>query len=125
MYFKKFVGNSKCGYCKNFDLNSEKCSNCGFEYDGNYNPFEKDDWDILDLKYEDGYEHHQILWRLWSHDVDCVFVDIWIGEMAFILGVNSSVEMIADALNMHKKAIYYDYEHDLCILNLIEERMLR
>ena len=37
----------KCTICQNYMSELGTCKFCHFEYDENYNPFSKDDWDIF------------------------------------------------------------------------------
>lgn len=116
---------SKCKNCNNFLTKLERCKFCSFEYDENYNPYAKDDWDILNLKEEDGWEHIQILDRLHYKNIDCLAADIWYNDVALLIGNKGSDSEIAKALNVHQDIIYNDYEHGLVILNLFQEKFLR
>ena len=105
----------------------DTCKFCHFELDKDYDPFIKDDWDIMSLNEEDGWEHEQILDRLHLNGIDCYQADIWFdNNMAFLMGVNISDEdRIARVLRLHKEVIYYDGEHSFMILNLFQEKHLR
>ena len=105
----------------------DTCKFCHFERDKSYNPFSKDDWDIMSLDADDGWEHEQIRDRLHLKGIDCYGADIWFdNNMAFLMGVNpSDLDRIADALKLHKEVIYMDGEHQFMILNLYQEKHLR
>ena len=64
----------RCDFCQNYLSSLGRCKFCHFEYEESVI---KDDWDILDLDEEDGWEHEQILNRLHSKDIDCVMADIY------------------------------------------------
>lgn len=99
----------------------DSCKFCHFEYDEEYT---RDDWDILDLNH-DVWEHNQIYNRLWAKGIEVMFADIWIDDMAFLLGCNAHTTDIANVLGVHEKCIYEDYEHMLIIINLFEEKCIR
>lgn len=83
-------------------------------------------WDIFQMKDEDGWFHHQIMYRLQDCNIDHLFADIWYGEdMAYIVGCKASPEEVADALNLHADVIYEDPEHCIMILNLFQEKFIR
>ena len=66
----------KCRFCQNYMSALDTCKFCHFELDKDYDPFIKDDWDIMSLKEEDGWEHEQILDRLHLNGIDCYQADI-------------------------------------------------
>ena len=114
----------KCRMCVNYFEKLDTCKYCHFEYDRDY--CKSDDWDILKLKDEDGWTHHQIRDRLYSKGIECLFVDIWIDDdVAWIIGCNAENYKLADVLNIHEESIYNDYEHGFIILNLFKEKYLR
>ena len=116
----------KCKFCVNYEKESDKCKNCQFEFNEEYEFFKKDDWDILNLKEEDGWEHIQIMDRLYLNDVECLFADIWWdNNLAILIGTTSKVGVIADVLNVHKEVIYPLDEKGLMIINLFQEKYLR
>lgn len=113
----------RCNICKNYD--GENCIHCSFEYDENAS-FAKDDWDILNLKEEDGWEHIQILDRLHYKNIECIMADIWYdNNLAYLIGCKAHPEKIARALNIHSDVIYNDQEHGLFMINLFQEKYIR
>ena len=117
---------NKCKSCNNFLTKLERCKFCNFEYNEDYNPCAKYDWDILNLKEEDDWEHIQILDRLHYKNIDCLAADIWYNnDVALLIGNKGSDSEVAKALNVHQDIIYNDYEHGLVILNLFQEKFLR
>ena len=122
----------KCEWCANYIESLDTCKFCSFEYEESVI---KDDWDILNLKEEDGWEHKQILNRLHSKGIDCSSADIcidcssadiWYGNtIAYLQGCDASTSEIANVLGLHEESIYNDYEHSLIILNLFQEKWLR
>lgn len=113
----------KCNYCQNYLSSLDRCKFCHFEYEESVI---KDDWDILDLDEDDGWEHEQILNRLHSKDIDCVMADIYFdNNMAFLLGCFASVDKIAKALGLHKESVYGNLDSGLVILNLYQEKHIR
>ena len=116
----------KCKFCTNYEEESDKCKNCKFDYNEEYNPLKRDDWDILNLKEEDEWEHIQIMDRLYLNNVDCLFADIWWdNNLAILVGTTSKIETIAEVLNVHKEVIYSLEEKGLIIINLFQEKYLR
>ena len=116
----------KCKFCTNYEEESDKCKNCKFDYNEEYNPFKRDDWDILNLKEENEWEHIQIMDRLYLNNVDCLFADIWWdNNLAILVGTTSKIETIAEVLNIHKEVIYSLEEKGLVIINLFQEKYLR
>ena len=117
----------KCRFCNNYMSELDTCKFCHFEFNENeYGHYKSDDWDILNLKEEDGWEHIQILDRLYLKKIDCYKADIWYNnDMAYLLGVRSSAEKIAKTLNLHPEVVYHDGENDFMILNLFQEKYLR
>lgn len=118
---------SKCRFCENYLTKLDRCKFCHFEKDKDYNPFVKDNWDIMSLNAEDGWEHKQIIDRLHSQGIDCYSADIWFdNNMAFLMGVDPSKrDKVARVLKLHNEVIYVDGEHQFMILNLYQEKDLR
>lgn len=84
------------------------------------------DWDILNLNEEDGWEHKQILYRLWDKNIECLTADIWFdNNVAYILGCFEPDYKIAQALNIHSDCVYAGTESGIVILNLYQEKDLR
>lgn len=84
------------------------------------------EWDIFDMKDEDGWFHHQLMYRLKDKEIDHLFADIWYGEdMAYIVGCKDNPKRVAMALNIHQDVIYEDPEHCIMILNLFQEKFIR
>lgn len=116
----------KCKYCVNYNVENNKCKNCQFEFNEEYEFFKKDDWDILSLKEKNGWEHVQIMDRLYLNDIECLFADIWWdNNIAILVGTTSRIEKIADILNVHKEVMYPLDEKGLVIINLFQEKYLR
>ena len=83
------------------------------------------DWDILNIDEEEEWTHIQIRDRLNECNIDCYFADMWVDDMAFLIGCNASDYQIAKALGIHRECIYNDFEHCFVILNLFQEKYLR
>ena len=89
---------------------------------------EKEEFDILELDDEecDEWNHHKILHRLHNHNIRCFHADIWgCDEVAYLVGVNAPVRDVAKVLGLHEECIYNDWENNLMILNLFQEKYLR
>ena len=116
----------KCKFCTNYEEESDKCKNCKFEYNKEYNPYKSDDWDILNLKEEDGWEHIQIMDRLYLNNIECLLADIWWdNNLAILIGTPSNTDAIAHVLNVHQEVVYSLDERGLVIINLFQEKYLR
>ena len=112
-----------CKICENYMEELDTCKFCHFEYDRDY--CKSDDWDILDLKDEDGWTHLQIRDRLFSRGVECLKVDIFMDDnIAYIIG-HCDNDSLARILNIHREVIYNDFENGLIIINLFQEKYLR
>ena len=115
-----------CKFCTNYMSELDRCKFCHFEYDESYNPYARDDWDILNLDLEEEWTHIQIADRLKYKGIEFLMCDIWCDDnCAWIIGCRESASKVADVLNMHEEAIYNDVEHGLMILNLFQEKYLR
>lgn len=112
----------KCKSCENYIRSLDTCKFCHFEHSESVI---KDDWDILNLKEEDGWWHLQICDRLHSQGIDCYSADIWIDNMAYLVGCFVDSGRLAEVLGMHEEAIWNSYEHGFVILNLFQERCIR
>lgn len=113
----------RCEYCANYMSEIDRCKYCNFEYEERIT---SDDWDILNLNEDDGWGHRQILERLHSKGVDCLFADIYFGDnIAFLIGCYATSQRIADALNLNIKCVYGNNDNGLVILNLHEEKAYR
>lgn len=100
----------------------DTCKFCHYEE----NEYKEDKWDILKLDDDEEWSHIQIHNRLHLKGIECLFVDIWGNDnLAILIGCNGSVDKVADALNIHRHCIYYDAEHQMLILNLLEEKIFR
>lgn len=116
----------RCKFCTNYEEELDKCKNCKFEYNEEYNPYKSDDWDILNLKEEDGWEHIQIMDRLYLNNIECLLADIWWdNNLAILIGTSSNTDAIADVLNVHQEVVYSLDEKGLVIINLFQEKYLR
>lgn len=85
-------------------------------------------WDILNLDRSE-WEHLQILDRLHDEGIDCYFADIWLDDIAIIIGYRQQyshgIYEIATALNVPEEIIYYDAEHAFVIINLYQLKAIR
>jgi hypothetical protein len=103
-----------------------RCKFCHYEFDESYNPYKSDDWDILNLKEEDGWEHIQILDRLRLKGVDCYQADIWFdNNLAVLIGCLADSRTISRVLNINEEVIYRLDECGNIVLNLYQEKCLR
>lgn len=115
--------NEKCNYCNNYLINVDRCKFCHFEYDEFYT---RDDWDILDLDCDIEWSHLQILNRLHSKGLPCLFVDIWSDDnIAWLVGCNVYTSKLAEVLCMHEECIYNQTDQAFVILNLYQEKCIR
>ena len=113
----------KCEYCVNYIDGIDRCKFCHFEYDEFYT---NDDWDILNLDDDEEWSHIQILKRLHSKGLPCLFVDMWAdNNIAWLVGCNVFTSKLAKVLNMHEKCIYNSSDQAFVILNLYMEKELR
>ena len=120
-------GIDKCRVCENYLRGLDTCKYCSFEWSKDYPATQVYGFDILDIN-EDDYEfaHLQILDRLHFKGIECIAADVWYGDGAgFLIGCNGSPEQVADALGMHKEAVYGNLENGLVVLNLFQEKYLR
>ena len=116
----------KCEFCNNYLEELKRCKFCSFEFNEKYEFFKSDDWDIMNLKEEDGWEHTQILDRLRLKNIDCYKADIWFdNNMAYLVGCHESSDRIADVLGLHKDVVYNDFENGIILLNLFQEKCIR
>ena len=100
----------------------DTCKFCHYEENG----YKEDKWDILKLNDDEEWSHIQIHNRLHLKGIESLFVDIWGNDnLAILIGCNESVDKVADALNIHRECIYNDAEHQMLILNLLEEKVIR
>ena len=114
----------KCRICKKYNKDLDECLCCEFEFDEDTPLY--DDWDILELDDDYEWSHIQIMDRLKSEGIDCLFADIWTDDnMAFIVGCNERTHKIAGVLNIHEEVIYNDSEHSFIMLNLFQEKYIR
>ena len=115
-----------CKFCQNYLSELDRCKFCHYEFDEEYDPYKSDDWDILNLKEEDGWEHIQILDRLRLKGVDCYQADIWFdNNVAVLIGCMADKSVLSRVLNINEDVIYCDYEQGNIILNLYQEKCLR
>ena len=114
-----------CSICKNCNIETDDCDLCEFELDES-KFFAQSDFDILDLKEEDGWEHLQIMDRLYAMNIECLFADIWFdNNMAYIVGCDAHPSEVARVLGVHEEVVYNRSEHSLMILNLFQEKHIR
>lgn len=118
-------GIERCRVCDNYLSGIKHCKFCHFEWATDYPPCNDIEWDILDIDDDIEWSHHQILDRLHYKGITCIHADIWIDDLAYLLGCNASVRDVARALGVDERCIYNDYEHLLMIINLVEEKALR
>ena len=115
----------KCKFCHNYMSALDTCKFCHFELDESYESYKSDDWDILSLKEEDGWEHIQILDRLRLKGIKCHSADIWFNnDMALLVGAKADLDRIARVLNVHREVLYAS-DGDFVIVNLYQEKRLR
>lgn len=104
----------------------DRCKFCHFEFDESYDSYKSDDWDILNLKEEDGWEHIQILDRLRLNGVECYQADIWFdNNIAVLIGCMADSRTISRVLNINEEVIYRLDECGNIVLNLYQEKCLR
>lgn len=113
------MNDKRCSYCANYLNKIERCKYCHFEYDDDL-PWTSDDWNILELDDDLEWSHHQILYRLWSKGIECLYADIWSDDLAYLIGVTQNKYTIAKALNISEDVIYEDPIHGWHIINLFE-----
>lgn len=115
-----------CKFCQNYLSKLDRCKFCHFEFDESHDTYKSDDWDILNLKEEDGWEHIQILDRLRLNGVECYQADIWFDDnLAVLIGCMADKSVLSRVLNINEDVIYCDYEQGNIILNLYQEKCLR
>lgn len=116
-----------CRFCNNYMSGLDRCKFCNFDANEDYDFFtSNDEWDILNLKEEDGWEHIQILDRLRLNGVECIAADIWFNEnMALLFGCKGDHSEVARLLGVSEKVFYVDYDKDLILINLFQEKFLR
>ena len=113
----------KCNFCKNYMEGIDSCKFCHFEGDEFYM---RDDWDILNLDNEEEWTHIQILNRLHSKGLPCIFADIWANNnLAFLVGCNVFSNKLAEVLGVHEECIYNEHDQAFVIINLYQEKCLR
>ena len=116
----------KCKFCSNYMSELDTCKFCHFEFDEDSDYYVSDDWDILNLPEENGWEHIQILDRLHLNGIDCYSADIWYdNNLATLYSCKGRVDEVARVLNLHRDVIYDDESNDVMILNLFQEKVLR
>ena len=114
--------NDKCDYCLNYLEGLDRCKYCHFEVDDFYT---NDDWDLLNLDDDEEWGHQQLLKRLHSKGVECLFADMFIDNIAFLFGCNATNYQLSKVLGVSEDVIYNDYEHMLVIINLFQEKYNR
>ena len=115
-----------CKFCQNYLSELDRCKFCHFEFDEEYSPYKSDDWDILNLKEEDGWEHIQLLDRLHLMGVDCYRADMWFDDnLAVLIGCLADSRTISRVLNINEEVIYRLDECGNIVLNLYQEKCLR
>ena len=116
---------SRCRVCENYLHGAEVCKYCHFEWSIKY-PACNDNWDILDLEEEYEHGHLQLMDRLFSNNIECLYADMWCDDsIAFILGCNAKTYDIAKAFGVSENSVYNDYEHSFVIINLYQEKFIR
>ena len=113
----------KCKMCSNYLSELDTCKFCSFEPDDSY---ARDDWDILDLDDDVDWSHFQILNRLHSKGIECIYADIWFDKnMAYLSGCFADSGKIAKVLGLHEEVVYGGLDNGLVILNLYQEKHIR
>lgn len=101
----------------------DSCKFCHFEYDEFYT---RDDWDILNLDDDEEWSHLQVLKRLHSKNLPCLFVDMWTdNNMVVLIGCNVFSNKLAEVLGVHEECIYNEPDQAFVIINLYQEKCLR
>ena len=116
---------NKCRVCDNYLRGLDRCKYCEFEWATDYAPTINVTLDIFDLDDDVEWVHLQILDRLHYKKIDCLFTDMWIDDLAILIGCTASNRAIADALHIHEEVVYRDDVHGVVILNLFQEKYLR
>lgn len=106
----------KCDNCMNYMEKLDTCKFCSYE---------EKEVDIVEIK--DYYRlYDAIKSQLYSigviHPIIYVSGDL---NIAYLYGCNTTVKEIAKALNIPICCISVDYIHDIMILNLLEEKLIR
>lgn len=114
--------NERCNYCNNYMVNIDRCKFCNFEADEWYT---RDDWDILNLDDDIEWSHLQILYRLLSKGLPCLFVNMWNDDIVYLSGCNVFPSKIAKVLNIHQECIYNESDQAFMIINLYQEKCIR
>lgn len=116
----------KCKFCSNYMGELDTCKFCHFEFDEDSDYYVSDDWDILNLPEENGWEHIQILDRLHLNGIECFSADIWFdNDMAYLTGCFEHTDKIAKVLGLNRESVYNDVDCGLVLLNLYKEKMIR
>ena len=117
---------NRCRVCDNYLRGLERCKYCEFEWSTDYPAVSDDYWDIMDLDESYEHEHIQLMDRLYSKGIECLFADMWCDDsIAFIFGCNARDDDIARALNVSRESVYNDMEHGFVVINLYQEKMIR
>lgn len=113
----------KCEYCANYMNGIGECKFCHFEYEEHY---VSDDWDILELDDDYEWSHLQILNRIHSKKLPCLFADIWSDDnIAWLVGCNVFTDKIADVLGVHSDCVYNQSDQSFIVINLFMEKCIR
>ena len=113
----------KCEYCANYLEGIDSCKFCHFEYDTFYT---RDDWDILNLDDDYEWSHIQILNRLHSKGLPCLFADILCeNNIAWLVGCNVFSSKLAEVLGVHEECIYNQADQSFVVINLYQEKCIR
>ena len=113
----------RCDYCSNYMYGLDSCKFCHFEYDEFYT---RDDWDIFELDDDEEWSHLQVLKRLHSKNLPCLFVDMWTdNNMLVLIGCNVFSNKLAEVLGVHEECIYNESDQAFVIINLYQEKCLR
>lgn len=117
-----------CSLCKNYNEELDDCKLCDYEFDQEkFLESKKNDFDILNLDPDEGWEHVQIMDQLNKHKIDHYRADMWVDDnIAYIFGCKETDnQKIAKVLGIHVECVYNDYENMLVILNLFQEKIIR
>ena len=116
----------KCNYCVNYNVDEDDCDECPFEFDEEYySVIFDDEFDVLDLDDDINWSHLQILDRIHSKNLPCLFADVWGNDMLYLVGCNVFTSRIAQVLGVHEECIYNDSDKAFIIVNLYQERCIR
>lgn len=118
-------GIEKCRICENYLQGLDTCKFCSFELSTEYPPC-TDDFDILNLDDDIEWSFIQILDRLHSKGLPCVFADMWSdNNIVILVGCNVFTSKIAEVLGVHEECVYNWTDQAMVVINLYQEKCIR